>query len=334
MSAKDTLTKEYLSDNTRFADLCNYYLFNGKQMIHPEELREQDAAELLVMKAADEKKTDQRWRDLLKQAVIRRTDTCSYIIIGIENQSEVHYAMPVRNMIYDAMNYGRQIGEAAKKHKKARDWNSSAEFLSGFVKGEKLMPVVTLTVYWGTGKWDGPRSIHEMLEPMDEELLKYVADYRLNLIVPEEITDFSKFRSALGPVLRLFQLADDRKALGLELKNNSEYKVMGQDSMNVVNTFLGLHMKLEEKEETVDMCKAWEEQREDGVKEGLQKGRQEGLMTRLIELTIRRFQKGDSAEAVAELFEEDPGLIRKIYDCWSQQGADYDIEKICSLLLS
>ncbi len=59
MSAKDTLTKEYLSDNTRFADLCNYYLFNGKQMIHPEELREQDAAELLVMKA-DEKKTDQR----------------------------------------------------------------------------------------------------------------------------------------------------------------------------------------------------------------------------------------------------------------------------------
>ncbi len=190
---------------------------------------------------------------MLKQAVIRRTDTCSYIIIGIENQSEVHYAMPVRNMIYDAMNYGRQIGEAAKKHKKARDWNSSVEFLSGFAKGEKLMPVVTLTVYWGIGKWDGPRSIHEMLQPMDEELLKYVADYRLNLIVPEEITDFSKFRSALGPVLSLFQLADDRKALG-----------------------------------------------------------REGLMTRLIELTIRRFQKGDSAEAVAELFEEDPQFTSSI----------------------
>ena len=82
------------------------------------------------------------------------------------------------------------------------------------------------------------------------------------------------------------------------------------------------------------MCKAWEEQREDGVKEGLQKGRREGLMTRLIELTIRRFQKGDSVEDLAEFFEEDPGLIRKIYDFWSQQGADYDIEKICSLLLS
>ena len=326
MSAKDTVTKEYLSDNTRFADLCNYYLFNGKQVIHPEELREQDVTELMVMKASDERKADQKWRDLLKQAVIKRTDTCSYIIIGIENQSEVHYAMPVRNMIYDAMNYGSQIRKAAKRHAKAKDWNNTGEFLSGFAKGEKLMPVVTITIYWGSEKWDGPRSVHEMLTPMDKELLKYMADYRLNLIVPEEITDFRKFRSALGPVLKLFQLAENRKALDLELKNNPEYKVMGQDSMNVVNTFLGLHMQLKEKEKTVDMCKAWEEQREDGVKEG--------LMTRLVELTIRRFQKGDSAEAVAEFFEEDPGLIRRIYDCWSRQSVDCDVEKICSELLS
>ena len=346
MSAKDTVTKEYLSDNARFADLCNYYLFNGKQIIRPEELHEQDVTELLVMNASDGKKTDQKWRDLLKQAVIKRTDTRSYIIIGIENQSEVHYAMPVRNMIYDAMNYSSQIREAAKRHTETKDWNNSGEFLSGFAKGEKLMPVVTIALYWGSEKWDGPRSVHEMLPPMEKELFKYVADYRLNLIVPEEITDFNKFRSALGPVLKLFQLAENRKALGLELKNNPAYKSMGQDSMNVVNTFLGLHMRLKEKEETVDMCKAWEEQREDGVKEGLQKGLQKGLqegrreglqkglMTRLVELTIRRFQKGDSAEEVAELFEEDPGLIRRIYDCWNRQSVDCDVEKICSELLS
>lgn len=61
------------------------------------------------------------------------------------------------------------------------------------------MPVVTIALYWGSEKWDGPRSVHEMLPPMEKELFKYVADYRLNLIVPEEITDFNKFRSALGP---------------------------------------------------------------------------------------------------------------------------------------
>lgn len=30
MGVKDIKAKEYLSDNTRFADLCNYYLFEGK----------------------------------------------------------------------------------------------------------------------------------------------------------------------------------------------------------------------------------------------------------------------------------------------------------------
>ena len=46
MGAKDIKAKEYLSDNTRFADLCNYYLFEGKNMIRPENLVAQDTTEL------------------------------------------------------------------------------------------------------------------------------------------------------------------------------------------------------------------------------------------------------------------------------------------------
>lgn len=39
---------------------------------------------------------------------------------------------------------------------------ASAEFLSEFHKDDKLTPVITITVYWGSGKWDAPRSLHEM----------------------------------------------------------------------------------------------------------------------------------------------------------------------------
>lgn len=39
---------------------------------------------------------------------------CSYLILGIENQSDVHYAMPVKNLIYDALNYGQQISQKNK----------------------------------------------------------------------------------------------------------------------------------------------------------------------------------------------------------------------------
>ena len=236
MGAKDSVTKEYLSDNDRFADLCNFYLFDGKQVIHPEDLREQDPAELLSVYETDGKqKVEQKWRDLLKQAVMKRTDVCSYVIIGIENQSEIHYAMPVRTMIYDGMNYGEQIRRAAKKHKEQKDLRDSAEFLSGFVKGEKLIPVVTITMYWGSKKWDGPRSIHDMLPEMDEELKKYVADYQLNLVAPGEITDFHKFQSILGPILKLFSLAENKEEMKNEIKNNPVYEKIDRESVTVLN---------------------------------------------------------------------------------------------------
>lgn len=188
---------------------------------------------------------------------------------------------------------------------------------------------MTITLYWGTGAWDGPRSIHDMLEPMDDSLKKYVADYRLNLIIPGEITDFSKFRSSLGPVLKLFQLADDEAGLGKELTENPAYRTMEKDSLSVLNTFLGLNMEPKEEKEETDMCKAWDDHKQRGVQEG----RREGDLSRLIKLTLRRFQKGDTAEEVTELFGEDLNLIQKIYNCISQQTPNYDIEAICSILL-
>lgn len=47
MGAKDTKAKEYLSDNARFADLCNVVLFDGEQIIQASDLLERDTAEVL-----------------------------------------------------------------------------------------------------------------------------------------------------------------------------------------------------------------------------------------------------------------------------------------------
>lgn len=47
MGAKDTKAKEYLSDNERFADLCNAVLFDGEQVIKAENLQEKDSTEVL-----------------------------------------------------------------------------------------------------------------------------------------------------------------------------------------------------------------------------------------------------------------------------------------------
>ena len=112
MGAKDAVARAFLSDNERFADLFNYYLFEGRQVIRPEDLEERDTTEVLSLYGRNRKEIQkQKWRDLLKA-----TETTVFVLPGITNQSDIHYAMPVRNFIYDGMNYGAQVvGESERE---------------------------------------------------------------------------------------------------------------------------------------------------------------------------------------------------------------------------
>ena len=44
MGKKDVKRKSYLSDNNRAADLINGFLFQGKQVVKPEDVSEADSA--------------------------------------------------------------------------------------------------------------------------------------------------------------------------------------------------------------------------------------------------------------------------------------------------
>lgn len=60
-----------------------------------------------------------------------------------------------------------------------------------FTKEDKLIPVITIIVYLGTKEWDGPRKLSDMFGDVDEELLPFIPDYRINLLAPRKITDFT-----------------------------------------------------------------------------------------------------------------------------------------------
>lgn len=258
MGAKDTKAKQFLSNNERFADLFNYYLFDGRQVIRPKDLEERDTTEVLSLYGRDRKEIQkQRWRNLLKHAIIKATKTAVFVLLGIENQSDIHYAMPVRNMAYDAMNYGAQVSEAAGRHRQKGEGSSAAGFLSGFTKEDKLIPVITLKVYWGSDAWDAPRSLHEMFAVSDHDILKYVEDYHLHLIVPEEITDFDKFRTSLREVLEVIKASDDRKAMREVIESNPRFKEIESEAVSAINVFTGMRIPVKGKERKMDMCKAW-----------------------------------------------------------------------------
>ena len=274
MGTKDSKAKEYLSDNTRFSEICNYVLFDGEKVIKPEDLKGCDTTEVLSVFGIDKKQiVKQKWRDLLKSVSVKHTGQMYVILIGAEAQTDIHYAMPVKTMIYDALNYGEQVNEAKKRHRKNKDYRSSDEFLSGFTLDDKLTPVITITLYLGTTQWDGPRSLAEMMPKMDERILPFINDYRINLLNPLEITDFSKFETGLRPLFELLKNASDEEKLNDLITNDETFTRVDVETVAAINLFVGTDIKYDEKEEVVNMCKAWDDHKKRGIQEGMKQGR-------------------------------------------------------------
>lgn len=82
MEKNNTAVRQYLSDTTRFADIVNGTIFEGKQVVHPEELEKVDGESdvLLVDKDGNEKNI-QRYRDI----TMRWKQEMNLVILACEN---------------------------------------------------------------------------------------------------------------------------------------------------------------------------------------------------------------------------------------------------------
>ena len=114
----DTVLKNFWRDNQRFADVFNTVLFNGKQVLKPEDLKEADTDISSVIKFNNHAETVQRILD-----VVRKTaDGTDFIIWSLENQEKIHYAMPLRHMIADALIYLKEYNELSARNKKEKNY--------------------------------------------------------------------------------------------------------------------------------------------------------------------------------------------------------------------
>ena len=86
MGAADTVTKAYMKENTVFADAFNYLLYRGRAVVDPAQLQELDTTEIaLPFGAQDEdgkpqEDAVQKYRDVLKSAVIKEDGEAAYIL--------------------------------------------------------------------------------------------------------------------------------------------------------------------------------------------------------------------------------------------------------------
>ncbi len=231
----------------------------------------------------------------MKSAAIMEDGKTAYVLLGIENQTDVHYAMPVRNMLYDALQYNKQIVEISANHHRQKDYSEynsthrTAEFLSGFHKNDKLLPVITLVLFFNSGEWDGPRSLLEMMEISDPTVQKYIQNYQLNLINPKEISDndLEKFHSSLREVLGCIKYSKDKNKPANFIYNNPRMN-MELEAARVIETITRITIDQEvDNMGNVNMCKAIEdmvqdvvdEKKDDWLAEGISEGRFQLLST-------------------------------------------------------
>lgn len=143
-----------MSDNRVFADAFNFYLYSGRQVIQPGNLHPMDTTAITVPFGNGGKRHPvQKYRDVIKYLTAMEDGEMAYLVLGIENQANIHYAMPPRNLLYDALEYTRQVEQTAARRRKVKDTKySTGEYLSGFGKSDKLIPVITLVIYFGSEK--------------------------------------------------------------------------------------------------------------------------------------------------------------------------------------
>ena len=272
MGAKDILSKEYFSNPVFFADAFNYLIYDGEPIIQPENLRPVDAIEILLPYGKEGARLPiERLRDLMRMWAAMEDGGTVYILFGSEFQTRIHYAMPVRDMTYTGINYSAQADEARRSYKKdkgaittdgdeVRIKLTREEFLSGFRKTDKLIPIVSAVIYLGSEKWDGPTTLHEMLNTKNERILKHIPNHFINLFSPADFRDedFQKFNTDLG--FAMDAVRRTKKGIAEFILRNRGKEIDRQSAI-FINGFADLNLRYDDSdsERGIDMCQAMQD---------------------------------------------------------------------------
>lgn len=278
----DTVLKNYWRNNDQFADFFNAVLFDGRPVIRPEELEDVDTEESVILEHRKYAESIKASRDNIKIQKRSRTHGVEFVMLGLESQEHIHYAMPIRVMGYDYSTYKKQYDSNAKKYKTA-DGMKPDEYLSRMKKTDRFMPVITVVVYYGEKPWDGALTLHDMLH-IPEEMKKYVNDYQM-LLVEARQNNLVLHNSNNIDLFHLLEIILDKSIPGNEAKAKAiQYSEEHQTDKSVIMAVAGatdgkLDYHAFEKEGG-RMCTLFEEI----AKENENRGRQEGEARQIVEM--------------------------------------------------
>ena len=238
---KDHVLKDFFSYPIRFADFMNALFFDGHVIIHPCDLHPLDSREIFIGDFLSKERT----HDVIM--MWERKDFQAILIL--EAQSSVDFTMASRTLLYDALVYNMQDKR---------------------FKNHMLMPVMSVVLFHGEGKWNAVTSLLERVKG-PEEIKRKQNDWKMRVVDMKEMDE------------NLLKNEDNKKVIsGLKTiwrKDEEGLKkmIITKAVARVLATLTGREDILEKMKGdggTVEMYSFWK----DAEKSGMEKGKQQGKL--------------------------------------------------------
>lgn len=179
MGTKDTTQKRLEDFEDIFADISNVLLYDGEDVIKENELETVTAKDTYTV----EHQIHEVERDVAKRW---RHHSLHISLIGLENQTDPDYKMPLRVICYDGASYRAQLNAEDPK---------------------KTYPVITLVLYMGTEKhWTAPKQLTDCFK-YDERLSMFISNYKINVVELAWLSDeqIMKFKTEFRNFVELLR---------------------------------------------------------------------------------------------------------------------------------
>ena len=249
----DSACRTFLSNDVSFASFINAVVFEGEQLIRPENLVRYENDTAFIINDSKRIEDKKRRRDIVVKSDINGI----YCILGVEHQSSVDQAMVVRCVIYEMLEYLKQLEN--KEYK-------------------RLVPQIMVAFYTGPKKWNVPVKLSDYFE-IPEELKKYFNDWKIILVDVKEM-DTSKIKDEQT---RYFIEAIQAMYKGDYIKLHQKRKMNTNNLIYaaIITGSLDMIKDIVEGDE-MDMCEGMERMaegfRSEGREEGILVGRVAGKL--------------------------------------------------------
>ena len=267
-SKQDKILRGFFKVKAHFADIINAMLFDGKDIIHANELLLCDSDETIYFVYENRINVMERRRDILMHATVNGIP----VYIGLEIQSTINYSMPYRLLLYDTMTYHLQYKLIDKDHR------------------EHFRPtgVMSTVLYSGDRTWHQPHSLLDRIlvpEPLKGLMNTWKGNIRDIKDINVELLRNEKVKSLVSAVQTIYRWNKDTSTIK-ELVLSKEVAIVVAVMTN--SEELVIRIEKEEREE-VDMCQVLEEFKLESEMRGLERGLKQGKIQTIVNQLKSKF---------------------------------------------